>query len=191
MLLHHLASLPSPGQVEPPEHERYRSDLPLPQVFVQLDQDPQVDQLASAVNKPFDQKTHRVCDNYNITTHPPGQALLLHSLSSTLTPEQVVARPPMQERLLLDLPPPQLLLQPFQDPQLDQLASAATRRIRKDLYVISLSNETHLDMCCCYTALSEFHLPSNQSHQRMSAAFQISLRHSSLCKYSRIPNLTR
>ena len=133
-----------------------------------------------------------MCHNCNITTHKPGQALLLHSLSSTLTPEQLVTRPPMHERLLLDLPPPQLLLQPFQDPQLDQLASAATRKeYGKTLYVISLSNETHLDMCCCYTALSEFHLPSNQSHQRMSAAFQISLRHSSLCKYSTVPNLTR
>ena len=48
LVLHHFDSLWSPGQAEPPKHERYRSDLPLPQLFVQLDQDPQFDQVTSA-----------------------------------------------------------------------------------------------------------------------------------------------
>ena len=48
LVLHDLASLRSPGQVDPSEHERYRSDLPLPQLLVQLVQDPQLDQVTSA-----------------------------------------------------------------------------------------------------------------------------------------------
>ena len=56
--------------------------------------------------------------------HTPGQELLLHSLSSTLTPEQLKA--PVHERCLFDLPPPQLLVQVVQDPQFDHLTSAAT-----------------------------------------------------------------
>ena len=46
--LHHLASLRSPGQAEPPKQERCRSDLPLPQLLVQLVQDPQLDQVTTA-----------------------------------------------------------------------------------------------------------------------------------------------
>ena len=48
LVLHHLASLRSPEQVEPPEQERYRSDLPLPQLLVQLVQDPQLDQVTTS-----------------------------------------------------------------------------------------------------------------------------------------------
>ena len=51
--LHHLASLWSPEQVEPPEQERYRLDLPLPQLFVQLVQDPQLDQVTTAEKQIF------------------------------------------------------------------------------------------------------------------------------------------
>ena len=58
-------------------------------------------------------------------THAPGQALLLHSLSSTRTPEQLV--PPAHERCLLDLPPPHLLLHVVQDPQFDHVISAVKR----------------------------------------------------------------
>ena len=129
MLLHHLASLPSPGQVEPPEHERYRSDLPLPQVFVQLDQDPQVDQLASAVTDMLRQYPYQ----YQI----PGHLLLLHTFSSTLAPEQLV--PPVQDRCLLDFPPLQVVLQAVQDPQLDHFTSAAT----EDRFVMSSHNVYH------------------------------------------------
>ena len=50
LVLHHLVSLRSAEQVEPLKHERYRSDLPLPQVFVQLVQDPQFDQVITAVS---------------------------------------------------------------------------------------------------------------------------------------------
>ena len=50
-------------------------------------------------------------------TQTPGQVLLLHGRSSTLSPEQ--ALPPVHERSLLDRPPPQLLLQLLQDSQFD------------------------------------------------------------------------
>jgi len=94
LVLHDLASLRSPGQVDPSEHERYRSDLPLPQLLVQLVQDPQLDQVTSA-----------------------GQLLGLQSLSALMTPEQPT--PPGQLLPLLDFPPPQLLLQLLQDSQFD------------------------------------------------------------------------
>ena len=49
----------------------------------------------------------------------PGQVLLLQSLVSVPSPVQ--PDPPLHERCLSDLPPPQLLLQLLQDPQLDQV----------------------------------------------------------------------
>ena len=49
LLLHTLASALAPEQLEPPKHERRRSDLPFPQLFVQLLHNPQFDQVTTAV----------------------------------------------------------------------------------------------------------------------------------------------
>ena len=61
MVLHSFASELAPGHAEPfepvvtitfivirLEHERYRADLPLPQLLLQLVQDPQLDQVTKA-----------------------------------------------------------------------------------------------------------------------------------------------
>ena len=49
LLLHTLAPVLAPEQLDPPKHERCRLDLPPPQLFVQLVHDPQVDQVTTAV----------------------------------------------------------------------------------------------------------------------------------------------
>ena len=117
LLLQVLASVLAPEQLEPPKHDRRRSDLPFPQVLVQLVQDPQFDHATTAVSV-TDIKPQ------NTPTHAPGQVLLLHGCSSTLAPEQLDL--PKQVRRLLVLPPPQLLVHIAQDPQSDQVTSAAT-----------------------------------------------------------------
>jgi len=108
LLLQSLVSVPSPVQPDPPLHERCLSDLPPPQLLLQLLQDPQLDQVTVT-----------------------EQVLLLHSRSSTLSPEQAV--PPAHERCLLNRPPPQLLLQLVQGPQFDHLTSAGQEFLLQSL----------------------------------------------------------
>ena len=50
LLLHTLASVLAPEQLELPKHERCRLDLPPPQLFVQLVHDSQFDQVTTAVS---------------------------------------------------------------------------------------------------------------------------------------------
>ena len=82
-----------------------------------------------------------------IPCNVPGQVLLLHTLASVLAPKQL--DPPVHERCLLDLPPPQLLVQVVQDPQFDQVTSAENGN--SSTYATSILAKVHLDNCWCYT----------------------------------------
>ena len=84
--LHHLASLRSPGQAEPPKQERCRSDLPLPQLLVQLVQDPQLDQVTTAeeVNMLGKPSIEKVCFLLGIAPYKSGNLVLFFGCEKRL-----------------------------------------------------------------------------------------------------------
>jgi len=114
LVLHSLSAFMTPEQPTPPGHVLSLLDFPPPQILLQLLQDPQFDHLTSA-----------------------GQVLLLQSLVSVPSPVQ--PDPPLHERCLSDLPPPQLLLQLLQDPQLDQVTVILLTTVVGDVVVLEVA----------------------------------------------------
>ena len=133
-----------------------------------------------------------------IIWNTPGQLLGLHRLSALMTPEQPT--PPGQVRCLLEIPPPQLLLQLLQDSQLDHVTSSAIHDIREGgqktgkslvFYQINTtSNKTHLDMCYSHKVLFQLYLQSILLHQCMCDVCWLFLHHSSYCSCSKVPSWT-